>query len=44
MLIIGEGEVENRTVSVRVREEGDIGTMDLNVAVERIRAEADIDF
>ena len=44
MFIIGEREVENRTVSVRVREEGDIGAMDLNVAVERIRAEADIDF
>ena len=44
MFIIGEREVENRTVSVRVREEGDIGVMDLNVAVERILAEVDIDF
>ena len=44
MFIIGEREVENRTVSVRVREEGDIGAMDLSVAVERILAEVDIDF
>ena len=44
MFIIGEREVENRTVSVRVREEGDIGAMDLNVAVERVCAEADVDF
>ena len=44
MFIIGEREVENRTVSVRVREEGDIGAVDLNVAVERICAEADVDF
>ena len=44
MFIIGEREVENRTVSVRIREDGDIGVMDLNVAVERILAEADVDF
>jgi threonyl-tRNA synthetase len=44
MFIIGEREVENRTVSVRVREEGDIGAMDLNVAVERVCVEADVDF
>jgi threonyl-tRNA synthetase len=44
MLIIGGREQENRTVSVRTREEGDIGTMALDTFVDRIIAEADRDF
>jgi threonyl-tRNA synthetase len=44
MLIIGEREQENRTVSVRSRDEGDIGVMPLDSFVDRIIREADLDF
>jgi threonyl-tRNA synthetase len=44
MLIIGGRERENRTVSVRSREEGDMGAMGLDAFVDRIVAEADLDF
>lgn len=44
MLIIGEREQQNRTVSVRCRDEGDIGAMELDSFVDRITREADLDF
>ncbi len=44
MLIIGEREQNNRTVSVRSRDEGDIGAMALDSFVDRILLEADLDF
>ena len=44
MLIIGEREQQNRTVSVRSRDEGDIGAMPLDSFVDRIIREADLDF
>ena len=44
MLIIGEREQENRTVSVRNRDEGDIGAMSLDSFVDRISREVDLDF
>ncbi|MCZ6678655.1 MAG: threonine--tRNA ligase [Candidatus Poribacteria bacterium] len=44
MLIIGGRERENRTVSVRTRDEGDLGAMALDAFVDRILAEADLDF
>ena len=44
MLIIGEREQQNRTVSVRSRDEGDIGTMPLDGFVDRIIREVDLDF
>ena len=44
MLIIGEREQENRTVSVRSRDEGDIGAMSLDGFVDRISREVDLDF
>lgn len=44
MLIIGEREQNSRTVSVRSRDEGDIGAMTLDSFVDRILLEADLDF
>ena len=44
MLIIGEREQNNRTVSVRSRDEGDIGAMPLDRFVERIVGESTLDF
>ena len=44
MLVVGGREQENRTVSVRSREDGDIGAMALDTFVERMVAEADLDF
>ncbi len=44
MLIIGERERDNRNVSVRSREDGDIGAMTLDSFTEKIRDEIDIDF
>ena len=44
MLIIGGREQENRTVSVRSRDEGDIGAMALDTFVDKIVQEADLDF
>ena len=44
MLILGGREQENRTVSVRSRDEGDIGVMPLATFVDKFAAEADLDF
>ncbi len=44
MAIIGGREQENRTVSVRSRDEGDIGAMPLDTFVDKIVDEADLDF
>ena len=44
MLIIGERERDNRTVSVRCREEGDIGALTLDSFIDRIINEIDLDF
>ena len=44
MLIIGGREQENRTVSVRSRDEGDLGAMPLATFVDKFAAEADLDF
>ena len=44
MLIIGGREQESRTVSVRSREEGNIGAMALDTFVDKIVKEADMDF
>ena len=39
MLVIGEKEKENRTVSVRKHKEGDIGVMALNEFMEKVKFE-----
>ena len=44
MLIIGGREEESRTISVRSRDEGDIGVMALDTFVDKIVQEADLDF
>ena len=44
MLIIGGREEESRTVSVRSRDEGDIGAMALDTFVDKIVQEVDLDF
>lgn len=44
MLIIGGREEESRTVSVRSRDEGDIGAMALDTFVDKLVQEADLDF
>ena len=44
MAIIGGREQENRTVSVRSRDEGDIGAMPLDTFVDKIIDEVDLDF
>lgn len=44
MLIIGEREQQNRTVSVRSRDEGDIGAMDLDIFIDKLAKEIDLDF
>lgn len=44
MLIIGGREQESRTVSVRSRDEGDIGAMALDTFVDKIVQEADLNF
>ncbi len=44
MLIIGGREQESRTVSVRSREEGNIGAMALDTFVDKMVQEADLDF
>ncbi|WP_427340880.1 His/Gly/Thr/Pro-type tRNA ligase C-terminal domain-containing protein, partial [Caloranaerobacter sp. DY30410] len=36
MLIVGEKEAENKTVSVRAREEGDIGAFEIEEFLNRI--------
>jgi threonyl-tRNA synthetase len=40
MAVIGEREQEERTVSVRSRDHGDLGSMALDAFVERVKAEA----
>ena len=44
MLVVGEREQASRTVSLRSREDGDLGAMDLNSVVEKLVKESDIDF
>ena len=44
MLIIGGREEESRTVSVRSRDEGDLGAMALDTFVNKLVQEADLDF
>ena len=44
MLIIGGREEESRTVSVRSRDEGDIGAMALDTFIDKIVQETDLDF
>ena len=44
MLIIGGREAESRTVSVRSRDDGDIGAMPLDTFVDKIVQETDLDF
>ena len=39
MLVIGEKEIESNTVSVRSREDGDIGVFDVNDFIEKIKKE-----
>lgn len=39
MLVIGDKEVENNSVGVRSRKEGDIGSMEINEFIERIQDE-----
>lgn len=39
MLVIGDKEVENNSVGVRSRKEGDIGSMEINEFIERIEDE-----
>jgi threonyl-tRNA synthetase len=38
MLIVGPREAENGEVSVRLRKEGDVGSMPINRLVERLSA------
>ena len=44
MVIIGGREAENRTVSVRSRDEGDIGAMPLETFLDKIAPEIDLAF
>ena len=44
MLIVGQREEESRTVSLRSREDGDLGAMDLNSVIEKLVNESDLDF
>jgi len=39
MLILGEKEIENKTVGVRSRKDGDIGAMGLNEFIKKIKTE-----
>ena len=39
MLVVGEKEIENNTVSVRKRDDGDLGSMPLNRLLELLREE-----
>jgi len=41
MVVLGAREVENGTLSVRERSEGDLGTMDLSGFEELIRRQPD---
>ncbi|ACB85396.1 threonine--tRNA ligase [Natranaerobius thermophilus] len=41
MLIVGDDEVENKTVSVRTREDGDIGSKSVAELVDEIKVEID---
>jgi threonyl-tRNA synthetase len=40
MLIVGQKEEESGTVSVRSRDDGDLGSQDLDVFVQKAAAEA----
>jgi threonyl-tRNA synthetase len=39
MLVIGDKELENRTVAVRSRKDGDLGTMQVDEFISRINEE-----
>ena len=39
MLVVGDKEVESRTVGVRSRKDGDIGAMSLETFIEKINEE-----
>ena len=41
MLIIGDKEVESGVISVRSRKEGDLGTMDYDALLGKLRKEID---
>jgi threonyl-tRNA synthetase len=39
MLIVGEREMEEQTLSVRRRHEGDIGSFPFNLTIEELKSE-----
>ena len=39
MLVVGDKEIESNTVSVRSRKEGDIGAIDVDEFLERMKKE-----
>jgi len=41
MFVVGQREVENRTVAVRDRREGDLGAMSVDAAIAKLQAEID---
>ena len=41
MLVLGEKEIEAKTVGVRSREDGDIGAMSLQEFVEKVQKEVE---
>ena len=42
MLVVGDREVEARTVAVRSHEDGDLGTMAVDEFAARIREQTDV--
>ena len=44
MLVVGEREETSRTVSLRSREDGDLGAIELNSVVNKLVQESDLDF
>lgn len=44
MLVVGEREEASRTVSLRSREDGDLGAIELNSVVNKLVQESDLDF
>ena len=44
MLVVGERESVNRTVAIRSRDDGDLGTMALSEVVQKMVSEYDVDF
>ena len=41
MLILGDKEVEAKAVGIRKRQEGDIGAMDIDKFIEKIKSEVE---